>query len=69
MSLAESAGKVYFGVVGRVRRSRSQGNLTEIASRAGKGSRFVCFAIFGRFSDFGGKQFSRENVPEMTELE
>jgi len=29
----------------------------------------VCFAIFGRFLGFGGKRFSRENVPEMTELE
>jgi hypothetical protein len=29
----------------------------------------VCFAIFGRFLSFGGKRFSRENVPEMTELE
>jgi len=26
----------------------------------------VCFAIFWRF---GGKRFSRENVPERTELE
>ena len=26
----------------------------------------VCFAIFGRLLGFGGKQFSRENVPEMT---
>jgi hypothetical protein len=25
--------------------------------------------IFGRFLGFGGKRFSRENVPEMTELE
>jgi len=29
----------------------------------------VCFAIFGGFLGFGGKRFSRENVPEMTELE
>jgi hypothetical protein len=29
----------------------------------------VCFAILGRFLGFGGKRFSRENVPEMTELE
>jgi hypothetical protein len=29
----------------------------------------VCFAIFGRFLGFGGKRFSRENVPEMTERE
>ena len=35
----------------------------------GKGSCLVCFAIFGCFSGFGGKRFSRENVPEMTELE
>jgi len=28
----------------------------------------VGFAIFGRFLGFGGKRFSRENVPEMTEL-
>jgi hypothetical protein len=27
----------------------------------------VCFAIFGRFLGFGGKRFSRENVPERTE--
>jgi len=41
----------------------------KIASRFGKGSCLVCVAIFGRFSGFGGKQFSRENVPERTELE
>jgi len=29
----------------------------------------VGFAILGRFWGFGGKRFSRENVPEMTELE
>jgi len=29
----------------------------------------VCFAIFGRFLGFGRKRFSREKVPEMTELE
>jgi hypothetical protein len=29
----------------------------------------VCFAIFGRFLGFDGKRFSRENLPEMTELE
>jgi len=38
----------------------------EIASRFGKVSCLVCFAIFGRF---GGKRFSRENVIEMMELE
>jgi len=27
------------------------------------------FAIFGRFLAFRQKRFSRENVPEMTELE
>ena len=56
-------------MVGRVRRSLSSGNLREIASRFGKGSCLACFAIFGRFLRFGGKRFSRENVPEMTELE
>jgi hypothetical protein len=35
--------------------------LREIASRFGKGSCLVCFAIFGRFWGFGGKRFSREN--------
>jgi hypothetical protein len=29
----------------------------------------VCFAIVGRFLGFGGKRFSRKNMPEMTELE
>jgi hypothetical protein len=43
--------------------------LREIASRFGKGSCLVCFAIFGCFSGFGGKRFSRENVLEMMELE
>jgi hypothetical protein len=38
-------------------------------SRFGKASCLVCFAIFGRFLGFGGKRFSRENVPEMTENE
>ena len=56
-------------MVGRVRRWRSLGNLREIASRFGKGSCLVGFAIFGRFLGFGGKRFSRENVPERTELE
>jgi len=61
--------KCTFWVVGRVRRSRSSGNLRKFASRFGKGSCLVCFAIFGRFLGFGGKRFSRGNVPEMTELE
>ena len=43
--------------------------LREIASRFGKGSCLVGFAIFGRFLGFCGKWISRENVPEMTELE
>ena len=40
--------------------------MAKIASRFGKGSCSLCFAIFGRFRE---KRFSRENVPEMTELE
>ena len=43
--------------------------MAKIASRFGKGSCLVCFAILGRFSGFGGKRFSRENATEMTELE
>ena len=43
--------------------------MAKIASRFGKGSCLVCFAIFGRFWRFWGKTVSRENVPEMTELE
>jgi hypothetical protein len=51
---------VHFWAVGRVRRWRSYGNLRKFASRFGKGSCLVCFAIFGRFLGFGGKRFSRE---------
>ena len=52
-----------------VRMPVTQGKVAKIASRFGKVSCLVCFAIFGRFLGFGGKRFSRENVPEMTELE
>ncbi len=34
-----------------------------------RSSCLVCFAIFGRFWRFWGKRFSRENVPEMMELD
>jgi len=40
-----------------------------LKTRFGKGSCLVCFAIFRRFWRFWEKRFSRENVPEMTELE
>jgi hypothetical protein len=61
--------KVHFWVVGRARRSRSEGNLRKlrlvlVRVRAWCVLRFSCV-----FSGFGGKRFSREFGPEITKLE